>query len=278
MKKSRKIKVMAGLLALTVVAGTFAYFSKTMEIKNPFATKKYGGETIEKFTPELNWEPGGEVTKEVQAKNTGDYPLYVRVKFDEVWERGEGTNKTTIQSLSSVSEAGGTSTKNDAFFPANIDVTDLENAITDGKSSVYKNLVGVGTGSDSKWLDGNDGWFYYKTELAAGEMTSQLMNFVTLCKNANMGTYTKDTLYAVVNDDVSADQVPEDAYTTVMPDKVDAGKVMYQKAVVKLDEQNAGLAGANYTLTITTELLQANADAAKAAEWSYTPSAAAAGN
>lgn len=278
MKKARKIKVMAGLLALTVVAGTFAYFSKTMEIQNPFATKKYGGETIEKFTPELNWEPGGEVTKEVQAKNTGDYPLYVRVKFDEVWERGEGENKTTIQSLSSVSEEGGTSKKNAAFFPADIDGTDLENAIKDGKSSVYKNLIGVGTSSDSKWIDGNDGWFYYKTELDAGKMTSQLMNYVTLCKNANMGTYTTKMLYAVVDDTVSADQVTEDAYKATMPSEVGADKVMYQKAVVELDEKNAGLAGANYTLTITTELLQANADAASAAKWSYTPSAASAGN
>lgn len=277
MKKSKKITALAGLLALTVVAGTFAYFSKTMEIQNPFATKKYGGETIEKFTPELNWEPGGKVTKEVQAKNTGDYPLYVRVKFDEVWERGEGENKTTIQSLSSVSEAGGTSTKNTAFFPADIDGTGLENAIVDGKSSVYKNLVGT-TGSDPEWIDRGDGWFYYKTELDAGKMTSQLMNYVTLCKNANMGTYTTKMLYAVVDDTVSADQVPENAYGTDMPDKVDAGKVMYQKAVVELDEKNAGLAGANYTLTITTELLQANADAASAANWSYTPSAASAGN
>ena len=52
MKKTKKVKAFAGLLALTLVVGSLAYFTKTMSIDNPFSTKKYGGETVEKFTPE----------------------------------------------------------------------------------------------------------------------------------------------------------------------------------------------------------------------------------
>ena len=88
--KKAKVKAFAGILALTLVVGSLAYFTKTMSIDNPFSTKKYGGETVEKFTPEKNWEPGAEVNKDVTVKNTGDYDVLVRVKLTEKW-----VNKTT---------------------------------------------------------------------------------------------------------------------------------------------------------------------------------------
>lgn len=252
MKKTKKIKAFAGLLALTLVVGSLAYFTKTMSIDNPFSTKKYGGETVEKFTPENNWEPGGQVTKEVQAKNTGDYDLWVRVKFDEKWERDgnliEGTN------LSS----------NDAakFFP-----TSADKSVVDG-SSVYKHLAGV---TDGTWEDGSDGYFYYKTTLKKDQSTSLLMDYVTLCKDANMGEYTVSGMkYALVAESKKAEDLTDADYRLINPPAIiPAGQVLYQKKVVALDKENAGLAGANYTLTITTELVQANADAAN--EWKVTP-------
>ena len=252
MKKSKKVKAVVGLLALAMVVGTLAYFSKTMSIDNPFSTKKYGGETVEKFTPENNWEPGGQVTKEVQAKNTGDYDLWVRVKFDEKWEREgkliEGTN------LSSTDAA--------KFFPASAD-----SAVVDG-SSVYKHLAGV---TDGSWIDGKDGYFYYKETLKKDQTTSKLLDYVTLCKDANMGNYeVSEMKYALVDENTTADQLEDSDYTlpsapTTIPD----GKVLYQKKVVSLDSKNAGLAGANYTLTITTELVQATAEAANG--WATYP-------
>lgn len=254
MKNTKKIKMMAGLLALALVAGTLAYFMKTMSVDNPFSTKKYGGETVEKFTPENEWEPGGQVTKEVQAKNTGDYDLYVRVKFDEKWER-DGQVITGTE-LSSADKA--------KFFPA-----DADSSIAGG-SSVYKHLAGV---EDGSWTDGNDGYFYYKTKLGKNQMTSQLMDYVTLCKDANMGTYAVSEMkYALVDANKTAEDLTDADYTlTSAPDVIPDGKVLYQKKVVSLDSANAGLAGANYTLTITTELLQANADAAKENGWTVTP-------
>lgn len=254
MKKSKKVKAIVGLLALTLVVGVLAYFSKTMSIDNPFSTKKYGGETVEKFTPKKDWEPGGQVTKEVQAKNTGDYDLYVRVKFDEKWERdGKIISGTELSSADA-----------DKFFPAS-----ENNAVEDG-SSVYKHLAGVLGGT---WVDGGDGYFYYKSVLKSGEMTSALLDYVTLCKDANMGEYkVSEMKYALVKDNVSADDLEDKDYTlTEAPESIDEGYVLYQKKVVSLDDKNAGLAGANYTLTITTELLQANADAAAENNWAVTP-------
>lgn len=253
MKKSKKVKAVVGLLALTLVVGSLAYFTNTMSIDNPFSTKEYGGETVEKFTPENDWEPGGQVTKEVQAKNTGDYDLWVRVKFDEKWER----KGTTIEGTELSSK------DKDKFFPASVDAS-----ATNG-SSVYKHLVGVGT----DWIDGGDGYYYYNSALAPKAMTSKLMDYVTLCKDANMGSYeVSEMKYAMVPSSKTADQLTDDDYNLdAPPTKIDDGYVLYQKKVVSLDPKNAGLAGANYTLTITTELLQANADAATANGWSTYP-------
>ena len=252
MKKTKKVKLIVGLLTLALVVGTLAYFTKTMSIDNPFATKKYGGETVEKFTPENNWEPGGQVTKEVQAKNTGDYDLWVRVKFDEKWERDGAEIEGTV--LSSTDAA--------KFFP-----TSADNVVTGG-SSVYKNLVGV---TDGTWIDGKDGYFYYKTTLKSGDMTSKLLDYVTLCKDANMGEYAVSEMkYAVVDENITAEQLKDEDYTlSTAPDEIPAGKVLYQKKVVSLDSSKAGLAGANYTLTITTELVQATAEAANG--WATYP-------
>lgn len=254
MKKTGKVKAIAGLVVLTLVVGTLAFFSKTMSIDNPFSTKKYGGETVEKFTPKKDWEPGGEVTKEVQAKNTGDYDLWVRVKFDEVWERnGEEITGTKLSSLDSTK-----------FFP-----TSAATSVADG-SSVYKNLAGV---ADGTWVDGGDGYFYYKKTLASGDMTSKLLDYVTLCNDADMGTYTVSEMkYALVDASVEAKDLKDTDYTLdKAPEKIEDGKVLYQKKVVTLDSTKAGLAGADYTLTITTELLQANADAATESGWATYP-------
>lgn len=251
MKNNRKVKAIAGLLALALVVGTIAFFSEELSLDNPFETKKYGGEMIEKFTPEKDWEPGEQITKEVQVKNRGDYPLYVRVKFDEKWTRNGSDFKQ-------FSFTDGTS-----FFPSSADAS-----ATNG-SSVYKHLAGV---QDGTWIDGKDGYFYYKQELAKSDITSKLMDYVTLCKDADMGSYTETELkYAIVDESVTAESLKDSDYNlTSLPEEIPEGKVVYQKKMLSIDESNRGLAEAKYTLTITTQLVQANEDAA--AGWSYIPS------
>lgn len=245
MKKNKRTILIAGIAALVLVAGVLAYFSETMSIDNPFATKKYGGETVEKFTPEGDWEPGEQVTKEVKVDNTGDYNLFVRVKFSEKWERGG--NLITGTNLDSA---------NGGFFPNSAD------ASAAGGSSVYKELLNTGD-----WTKKSDGWFYYNATLAPGESTSKLLGSVTLCKDADMGTYTEKMLYAQV---AEGREPQESDWTTVKPSTA-AGKDIYQKKVVELDSANAGLAGASYTLTITTEILQADPAAATEANWATYP-------
>lgn len=258
MRKSGKIKVLAGLLALMLITGTFAFFQKEMSIENFFSTKKYGGELVEKFTPETEWEPGGKVTKEVQAVNTGNYPLYVRIRFEEEWER----KGTKFDVLSSVKDKG-------KFFPTSASTEIVEN------SSVYKHLINVGESkNDAKWIQGSDGYFYYAGILEAGKATEKLMDYVVLCNNADMGSYIEKFYYAIVDEDVTADKVKESDYKELMGaslPSVETGKVLYQKKIVTLDEKNAGYADADYTLTVVVELLQANKDAASENGWVYIP-------
>ncbi len=92
MRRNKKIAGVAGLAAIMVIGGTFAYFNQTMTVTNPFDTGKYDTNVVENFTPEDgdNWEPGAKVNKDVTVENTGDYDVLVRVKFDESW-----VNKTT---------------------------------------------------------------------------------------------------------------------------------------------------------------------------------------
>ena len=86
-----------------------------------------------------------------------------------------------------------------------------------------------------------------------------------------MGEYAVSEMkYALVDENTTADQLEDADYTlSEAPTTIPSGKVLYQKKVVSLDSSKAGLAGANYTLTITTELVQATAEAANG--WATYP-------
>ena len=247
-KRSRKLPVAIGLVMVIAIGGVFAYFNQTITVDNPFSTKEYGGEIVEKFTPEEDWEPGEQITKEVTAKNTGDYDLFVRVKFSEKWERdGELIDGTDL-----------TSADGGRFFPES-----AANAVVGG-SSVYKNMAGL---TDGSWLKKNDGYFYYGVKLSPGASTSKLLDYVTFCDDAYMGSYTEKMLYAQVT---SGTEPGDGDWTETRPVTAE-GMDIYQKKVFEVDPDDMGLAAANYTLTITTEIIQADGDAASEAGWIYIP-------
>ena len=260
-------KAVAGLGALVLVGGTLAYFSQSTTVENDFHTGYYEGTTVEKFNPTDgdDWQPGAEVDKEVGARNTGDSALWVRIKFDEVWENADK------ELASSLADKG--------FFPAvdkanQVDPEDGETEEDQG-SVVYKNinvltLEEAEAGNKDGWVDGGDGYFYWNRTLAPkGGATEKLLNSVTLCKDTDMGLYTSETYYKVTDTDSEPDF--DESWTTTVPTEDEMkGKYVYSHTVTALDENLKGYAKDNYTLNITTEFVQAVKEAANG--WAVIPS------
>lgn len=90
---NKKVYGLIGIAALAAVGGTFAYYNASQTFENPFNTTKYSTSSTEKFNPEdaKEWKPGAKVEKKVFATNTGEGPVWVRVKFNEEWARGTDT-------------------------------------------------------------------------------------------------------------------------------------------------------------------------------------------
>ncbi|MCL1896751.1 MAG: BsaA family SipW-dependent biofilm matrix protein, partial [Clostridiales bacterium] len=70
-KKKGRLIALAGFLALAVLGGTYAYWTQTSQVDNPFDTGQYGSTIREDFSPAdgENWQPrvtGGKGGKAVK--------------------------------------------------------------------------------------------------------------------------------------------------------------------------------------------------------------------
>jgi alternate signal-mediated exported protein, CPF_0494 family len=285
---NRKMKlILAGLAIIALVGLTWAFFNTQSEIDNNLHTKEYGAETIEKFKPDQELEPGTEITKEVGVKNTGDYDLVVRIRLEEVWAR----NDVSFISLNSIADNG---SFNETIVSAILDTdtglatatqVDAEDGLVDGDESVmYKNLPGIESG---KWVKGADGWFYYATTLKARDTTELLLASLKLAGNTDMGKYTNVQKYSQTEvvviealeaaydeareaylEDASnkgamdlASAALEDAYNWQTERPEDTDSITYQKMETKLADGAKGYAAADYTLTMVTQVCQATKEA-----------------
>ena len=175
---------LAGVLALVLLAGSLAYYSSTVPVKNPLETDVYGSRTIEYFPPTPPLEPGSKVVKRVGAMNTGDYELVVRVSMEEEWSR----NDVSLIKFSSIAD------RQKFNVPASLvakqargTAGETDGLITGDESVIHKELVGVTNGT---WIDGGDGYWYYHTILPAKAETSLLMDALIAAKNMDMGRYS----------------------------------------------------------------------------------------
>jgi len=250
--KKRIVVFLAGLAALALVVGVWAYYSAVHTISNGLKTatyEKYGSELVEKFTPEIDWKAGQTVAKEVEVKNTGDGDLYVRVKLDETWTFADGSNKPQFVMGSDVAD----------FFPA-----DSSEGVENG-SVVYKEIV-----NDTKWIfDDASGYWYYKTKLLSGNSTDLLLKSITLAQDTNLeGDYTIVKYYTEADTQPNADNIGSDAetqwkvYTGIVPDGA-----KHVRSVSAMDDVE--YAGASYVLTITSDVVQATNDVLT--EWAGLP-------
>ncbi len=244
MRRNKKIAGVTGLAAIMLIGGTFAYFNQTMTVENPFDTGKYDTVVTEDFKPDdgKNWEPGAKVNKDVTVENTGNYDVLVRVKFDEKWvNKG---NKNIVKTNEGM---------DDTTYQANA---------TDGLVELDKSVVAKELNKDNWVYNKSDGYWYYKTNLKAGENTGKFLDSVTLLDDADMGKYSVTKYYTTAEKKPDKTAIGTDPatqwveYTDTMPEKA-----THNMAVTKQDSDAPGYGNANYTLTITAQTVQATSTA-----------------
>lgn len=297
MKKNTKVFALAGVGALTLVGGTFAYYTASQTFNNPFNTTNYGTTSVEKFNPSdgQEWKPGAEVDKKVYATNTGKGDVWVRVKFDEKWMRNGAADP--FKEFSTADEGFFVAEPEEGKDPnAKTNQDDAADGLTeaDEGSVVYKKLVTDNMVEEKdnetakKWYF-LDGYYYYTSALITNESTETLLDSVTLCADTDMGLFDKNTYHKVVEKGSLPPNFDAESWTlgecdfdaslkgdTDNPDyatKYEAylDKDVYTYKEDKLNEEKQGYANADYELDITVEFVQADAEAADTSAWGWYP-------
>lgn len=296
MKVSKKLGL-AGVAAVALVGGTWAYYTATLSLENPLDTGHYENVVIEDYTPPTDVvQPGAEITKEVGAKNTGDYPVMVRIKMDESWDRG---TKNLIEHHSSEESKFNIEANEKGLYLANQMVhnnaptgtTGDTDGLVEGDATVVAKIL-----KTDRWVfNGKDGYWYYNGVLEKGENTGNLLEKINIATNIDLGYYEIKDYYYIGNDNTDKYEISDEQwqpYTVTRTDgkvtdiKIDdasvgdlnndgetdeidmakyldlgEGQKLFRKNESILSEDNKGYADANYTLTITSEFVQATSDA-----------------
>lgn len=157
-KNNRKLIVtILGLLTISLlVCGTLAFFNESFYVTNVITTGKVDITVLESFGDEnvsysddksvVTYEdkamPGMTFTKEIKVQNNGS-DAYVRVKIEKK--------------------------------------INLDSNYSDGKTAKADlDLIQLNFNDDEKWVDGKDGYYYYKDALKKGETTTCLLKSVTI--------------------------------------------------------------------------------------------------
>lgn len=211
---NKKIVGVVGLASVALVGGTFAYFTQSTTIDNPFDTANYQTVVTEDFVPEdgEDWQPGAEVNKDLYVQNTGDRDVVVRVKLEDYWYRGDslitkdqGDGANTFVELFGepvIRHPGATENGTETF---QLNPNDGE---TEGDGTVvFKTFENT-----DKWaFNEEDGYFYYKTTLPAGASTEKFLDKVQLDPQLDLGLFNT-MIYSKVDEKGKNPEikVPED--------------------------------------------------------------------
>jgi len=240
LKKSLPAIALVLVLLVTVIGGTFAYFSQTDTAENYISVKDYNDQIVENFDPPPDgMTPEVEITKEVGVTNTGEIPMIVRITYTEFWDAVENGSLVLEEAVAGVYDG------------------DTE------ADSVVRKYAGSG------WTYGDDGYYYYMSILDPAASTGSWITGIELKDAAVVTT----TLYDVTIWDDSAaafvtttglTEVQKDAFVAAVTDPDYVSQVITNTTTVNT-------AGNDYMLQITTETIQAVQEAA--ATWAATANA-----
>jgi len=252
MKRLRRKAPLLGIAVLLLVAfvgGTFAYFSQTSTAENYLTALNYDSTITEAFTPPADgaFAPGVEIDKAVGVTNSGQVPMLVRITYDEYW------SNLTYPIVSKL-DSDGLADYGDA-------VTGVYDGAGDTDSYVQKN------GFDADlWVYGGDGYYYYLAEVLPGTATTPFIKSIML----KMETTTPTTSYVLRWWDASltTPAFVEETFTDITA--LDARKLEISALgggsylVNVISSQNTNAPEGSYTLTFTTETVQAIEEGADA--------------
>lgn len=148
-KNKRKLLIVTGISALTILGGTLAYFTTSDTIQNVFKTALYQHQIVEKFESPSDWTPGTTTDKTIKITNTGSINMAVRASYTEKWITSNG---------------------------AELPLKDIDNNVAA--------IINFNEG----WTKSSDGHYYYgskdnMTKLAPGETTNSFISGVTFNNN-----------------------------------------------------------------------------------------------
>ena len=257
---------LASLLAVALIASTFAYWNQTSSIENPFDTGTYGSTVKEDFKPSdgENWQPGVEINKDVVAVNTGDQDIIVRVRLDETWARSATSSVTPGQVY-----------KDSIANNYNVYTTAQANA-TDGLTALDGSVVTKNFATSANWIQGAGGWYYYRVNLAGGQTSDRWLDSVELLNDADMGNM-QTKYYVTTSTGANEATWVWVEYTGSMPAYLNAlgqpsaanapgaQPVLHNKAETTYVTQGGvnliGYSESDYTLTVTVESVQPTQEA-----------------
>lgn len=269
MKLNKKVIAGIGLGAVALIGGTFAYYNEAVSLDNLLRTGVYDNELVEDFTPPVDGvKPGATFSKIVGAQNTGTYPVMVRIKMEEKWQRAdENGNITEIISHSSTD---GTSPENrgqafltieksdDGLFTAT-QGGDADGLVAGDYTVVAKNFSSTvaryenDVTANTNWIfNASDGYWYYNGILDSKQSTGNILESLTIATNIDLGHYIEKDYYYVgapglTKEDITADQwkeykINKDAAGEI--ESIIVGETEITKATEKTLGNNDGMVNA----------------------------------
>lgn len=164
MNKKVQALAVAGVLTVGVVGGTLAWFTSQDSVKNTFNTASSNGENgkgiriEEKFVEPKNMLPGDEVNKDVQVSNTATYDQFIKVKLTPTFVDPKSSDRKKITEV-------------------NGKTLDTKNIILNFTENLKKDK------SNGSWFKSGE-YYYYMGKVKPNELTSMLLDSVTLSKDA----------------------------------------------------------------------------------------------
>lgn len=133
-----------GILVISVIGGTFAYYYQNFSIPNQFKTMTYNVNLTEDFNNDWG-------IKKVYITNneTGNTNVVLRISYNEVWSKTDMSNTLTLSNT-----------------------INGNNLVTKSWTTTFTN----------DFTDGLDGWYYYNKVLKPND-TIQILNSISLNTN-----------------------------------------------------------------------------------------------